>query len=236
MTTDVIAETLDRFAPEQRFAADWQDVLRRAGETKLSTRRRPRKRWLLAASLLLAIVSPLGAIAAGDEWGFFRSMSPPATTPEVLQTGSWAGHGWELVGYRDERRGICFTVISTETPRTEQRGRAMACGGSPEGHPRGSDGQGGMGSLLAYVGGGPGVSQRYIAGPAIDGTRDMAIHLAGGDVIRTPTFDVPDSMGSVVFYAAPLPDTAEVVRLIGRAADGRVIACSDRVGSVCDEL
>jgi hypothetical protein len=236
MTTDVIAETLDRLAPEQPFAADWEDVLRRAGETG---RRKPwpRKRWLIAAAAAVIVaLSPLAAIAAGDEWGLFRMLDPPATTPEVLQTGSWAGQGWELVGYRTEDGGLCFTVFSTDAPSSAWRGGPVGCSGSPEGHSRGRDGQGGIGYLRGVSKLDPRfieVAPHFIAGPAIRGTQEVAIHLAGGEVIRTRAFGVPESMGDVVFFASPLPRTAVVEGVVGRAEDGRVIAC---LGPMCDRL
>lgn len=243
MTADVIAETLDRLTPEQPFVADWQDVLRRAGETRARGAWRPRKRLLIAAAIAVLALIPLAATAAGDEWGFFRSLYPPATTPEVLQTGSWAGHGWELVGYRAGNGGLCYTVISTESPRTRRAG-AMGCGGSPEGHPRGSDGQGGMGWLMSeppdrYRGRASlGPLPPYVAGAVIEGADEVSIHLSGGRVIRTPTFAVHESLGSVVFFAAPLPAVADVETIVGRAGDGRVIACSNVDGrrNVCGEI
>jgi hypothetical protein len=231
MARNAVEDALDALAPKQEFDLDWQDVLGRANRVREapahSARRRLRKRWLIALAVAIAVVTPLSAVGAVEEWWFFRSIRPPASTPEVLRTGTWAGVSWELVGYRTADEGLCYTVIRAGSPRASGAGTVTGCGGSPEGHQRGSDGQGGIGFFRGSVEGLPG----YIVGPVIEGSQNVSVRLSNGETITTPTFEVSESLGAVDFYAAHVPADATVAMLTARAADGQVVACADLVGS-----
>jgi hypothetical protein len=224
MTTDVIAETLDRLAPEHPFAADWHDVLGRAGETA-RVERRPRRRWLLAAALLLAILSPLTAVAATEEWWPFRPherVEPPTSSPEVVRTGTWDGQEWSLVVYRTEH-GYCHGLVPAAPSQPPEGGFVSSCGGFIETLPNGTGG-------ITIHSGNLGRLPHWVAGPVVESADRVAIHLAGGEVLQVPAFDVPESLGAIRFYLARVPETAQprdayFVKAEGLAADGTVVAC-----------
>jgi hypothetical protein len=231
MTTDVISETLDRLAPERHFAADWADVLGRANAESIApTRRRltVRRRWVVLVAGLLAILSPLTAVATTNELWFFRDSgrdpgrpAPNQPPPLILKTGSWEGHDWIVAGYRSEDGGLCFALF----PSSRGFGGALGCGGFKA---QGADGTGG----ITFLSGGLSERFRWVVGPVVEDAERVVIHLADGEVLRVDAFDVPESLGAIRFYVAvvPMPETAEprdtaVVRAEGLAADGTVVAC-----------
>lgn len=224
MTRDTIDDALDALAPNQDVELDWHEVVSRAGKTpdsasRRALRRRPRKRWLIALAAVVAVVSPLSAVGAAEEWWFFTSLAPPTSTPQVLKSGTWAGASWELVGYK-ARDGLCFLVMPAGSPRDGSGvSTPTGCGGTPD--PPDSTGHGGIGSLSGVTLGLP----NYVVGPVVEGAQEVSVHLSSGETIRTPTFDVPESLGAVDFYATDLPAGATVALLTAEAADGRVVAC-----------
>jgi len=223
MTTDVIPETLDWLAPEQPFAADWPDVLRRAGETARG-KRTPRRRWLLAAAVVLVIASPLTAVAATEEWWPFgpHERAVPTSPPEVVRTGTWDGQEWSLVVYRTEY-GYCHGLVPAAPSQPTEGGFVSGCGGFIETLPNGRGG-------ITIHSGNHGRLPHYVSGPVVESADSVAIHLAGGEILQVPAFDVPDSLGPIRFYLARVPETAhprdsDYVKAEGLAADGTVVAC-----------
>ncbi len=236
MTSDVIDDALERLAPAQAFVSDWHDVLNRGGEapplaSRPSRRTRPRKRWLLAVALGVAVLSPLGAIAAAggtEGWWFFDSHAPAPikhAPPLVVKTGSWDGHGWLLVAYRTENGDLCFSMNPASSPMSTGVGAAMNCGGFQSRPSGGSNRPRG----ITFLSGGSPELPTYVVGPVIEEAQEVVIQFAGGAVLHTVPFDAPASLGAVKFYAARLADTespaATVEKLVGLDGDGRVVAC-----------
>jgi hypothetical protein len=224
MTTDGISDALDRLAPTDRFWPDWHDVLGRLdGETRAT--RRPRKRWLLAAALVLVVASPLTAIGATENWWPFRPHErgePPTSSPEVVRTGVWDGQEWSLVVYRTES-GYCKGVVPATPSQPTEGSFVSGCGGFHETFPNGTGG-------IGILSGNHGRIPHYVTGPVVESADWVVIHLAGGKVIRTPAFDVPDSLGPIRFYVARVPETTDAgdavfVKAVGLASNGTVVAC-----------
>jgi hypothetical protein len=91
---------------------------------------------------------------------------------------------------------------------------------------------------ITYLSGTAGVElPGYIAGPVDERAIDVEIRFDTGEILRTPTFSAPDSVGHVRFYAAQLPEGVSlprpsrttfrffVARLAGLDAEGHVVAC-----------
>lgn len=237
MTSDVI-EALERLAPVDSFIPDWEGVLQRVGEPPRRTPSRVarvqlRKRRLLGVALAAAVLSSLAALAAADEWwsGESRVPAPSIPPPLVVKTGSWDGHEWALVAYRTSDGELCFSM----NPSSSGFSATPSCGsfvGEPgradEGQPR-----------IAYLSGASPELPAFVVGPVVGTAEEVVIQLAGGE-LRTPTFDVPASLGAIRFYLARVPDTLDstgsiIERLIGLDADGRTVAClAVRTESPCD--
>ncbi|MBA3376779.1 MAG: hypothetical protein H0U00_13375 [Actinobacteria bacterium] len=226
MTSNSITEALERLAPAQSFAYDWNDVLKRASVGAPAHRRaRPRKRWLLSVAIALVVLSPLGAIAASEDWWFLDSPGAPAPSnppPLVVKTGSWDGKEWLLVAYRSEDGALCFSMNPASSPMSTGVGAALNCGGWDTYPPSGPNLAGG----ITYLSGTSPELPTYVVGPVVDDAAEVEIHFADGEVVRTPTFDAPSSLGALRFYAVRAPATGSVVeKLVGLDRDGRLVAC-----------
>ena len=226
MTSKPTNEALERLAPAQSFAHDWNDVLERASVAAPAHRRaRPRKRWLLSVAIALVVLSPLGALAATEDWWFLDSPGTPAPSnppPLVVKTGSWEGKEWLLVAYRSDDGDLCFSMNPASSPMSTGVGAALNCGGWEAYSPSGPKLAGG----ITYLGGTSSELPTYVVGPVVEEAAEVAIHFVGGEVVRTPAFDAPSSLGALRFYAARAPATDSVVeKLVGLDRDGRVVAC-----------
>jgi hypothetical protein len=124
-----LTETLDRLAPIDGWENDWADVLRRAGEggPRLVAPRRVRRRTLwrrraiLLAATLVAVIAAGTALAAINHWWFLASGSGlprPAQSPTVVTRGSWSGHRWALVAYPPKHFAgtLCWGVTFSGSP------------------------------------------------------------------------------------------------------------------------
>jgi hypothetical protein len=228
MTSDPITDALERLAPARPFLADWDDVERRAGTRRWTS---PRKRWVLAAALAAAILIPIGALGASGDWWFFAAHAPePVTTPGVVKSGVWNGQRWELIAYGSATHGLCFSMGPAGSLRTNGAGAAMNCGGfdpdakldAGEGVPHG----------ITYLSGAAPQLPRYVVGPVVEAAVEVVISFGNGDVVRTPTFAAPPSLGAVRFYATQVPDSVPpatgiglLEKLVGLDRSGRVVAC-----------
>jgi hypothetical protein len=229
MTLASTSDVLDRLAPVHEFAPDWGDVLARAGVPSEMSRAKTRRRLVLAAALVVAIVVPLTAIAKSRDWWFFSTGAPaPATRVFVLKTGEWDGQRWELVAYRTLNDGLCFSM----SPAGSNGRGAMNCDrivgvtrDSKQYTPR----------AITYLSGG-GVTPelpRYVVGPVTDEAEEVAVYFVDGEVLRTETFAVPQSLGAIRFYAARLPRSMLPMalrsgfldKLVGFNRAGRIVAC-----------
>jgi hypothetical protein len=229
MTFD--GEVLNRLVPALSWEPDWSDVLGRAGELE---RRRPwqlrGKRRLILVFTVLAVLLliPLIALGAASWWWFFKyGQAPtPVSPPVVVKEGSWDGQPWELVAYRSTTEDLCYSVTPAGS-EVSGAGAAMACGpfagivGTNE-----TKATPDM-TISALVSSG-GQLPVNIAGPVVDSASQVEITFSNGQVLRVPTFAAPTSIGSVRFYAAPLPEgvSPSLPRSVaGLDDDGNVVAC-----------
>ena len=71
----------------------------------------------------------------------------------------------------------------------------------------------------------------WAAGPVVDIAVVVALHFRDGDVLRLPTYAVPESFGHVRFYATPIPEVPQSsgqspVKVVGLDKDDAVVACA----------
>ena len=225
-------DSLDRLAPAHPWEPRWDDVLARAG--KKTTRREiltPR-RLVVAVALATAVLVPLTAVGATNDWWFFRLSSPPPTNqPIVVKTGEWDGDPWQLIAYTSSTDGLCFAM---DTHGTAGSG-GMAC--TPfAGVSRTSQTNRSPDVDISYLGGGANGQQlSYLAGPVIGAATEVEVKLADGTSARTPTSSGPAALDGVNFYALQLPAPtsastsasagAPFVWIAGLDGNGTVVAC-----------
>ncbi|MGD0167822.1 MAG: hypothetical protein ABSC51_11155 [Gaiellaceae bacterium] len=227
-------EVLNRLTPALSWEPDWADVLGRAGEPERHRLRRlcGKRRLILVFAILVAVLAPLIALSAENEWWFLGggSLLTPASPPVVVKEGSWDGHPWELVAFRSTMGDLCYGVMP---PGSEVSGvgGGLACGRfhgieRPNGTKVTWDVK-----IAGSSAGGNGRNDfpAYLDGPVIDSASQVEITFPNGQVMRVPTFAAPTSVGRVRFYATQLPANASldsITSLAGLDKDGHVVACS----------
>ncbi|MDP9225277.1 MAG: hypothetical protein M3P18_15825 [Actinomycetota bacterium] len=189
--------------------ADWSDVLRRAGEGEAGrvVPRRFRKRRLVVAFVVLAaVLIPLAALAATNDWWFFESgtVPKPLSAPVVVKEGEWSGHAWQLIAYPSGTDGLCVSV----TPKGRKDVGTMGC--SPfVGVSRTAATKASPDMPITYLAGsGPEGRPAYIVGPVIDKASEVEIRFANGQTLRVRTFSAP----------APLPADHRPALELGKAS------------------
>jgi hypothetical protein len=201
----------------------------RPGDMTSAHRPRPR-RWLtrrrvaVIAIAVVAIATPVIA-AASQDWWFFRfvgTVPEPVTEVKVVKTGEWGGRPWQLVAYLSATSGICYGLTPTDATATGE-GSSLACA-PVEGVPRTESTKPSAPLTITFLAANSLGVPAYVLGPVIDAADEVEIHLAGGEVIRTPTLDAPDELGSIRFYATQVPEF-DIQRLVGIGHDGEVVAC-----------
>lgn len=223
-------DALSRLAPAHAWVPDWSDVLERAG-SRPSARLVTRRRLILALAAFAAVLLPLAALGAANDWWFLNSGDPPAPTksPVIVKEGEWDGHAWQLIAYPSGTDGICVSVTPKGASR-EGVGAAMGCARIA----RTSDTKGSRAMTITYLMSGSKELPPYIVGPVIDGVSTVEIRFRDGEVLHIPTFAGPEPLEHVRFYAAQLPahtrpslnTTVEFPQwLAGLAANGEVVAC-----------
>jgi hypothetical protein len=229
-------DVLNRLAPVLPWEPDWTNVIARAGEhgRRQPPRLRARRRLVVALAVLAAVLIPLIALGAVNQWWFFKGgFAPtPTATPVVVKEGSWGGRPWELDAYRSTTDGLCFAMTATGA-KTPGKGAAMGC--VPfVGIARTKETKATPDLTITYLSrGGNKQFPAYIAGPVIDNASHVEIRFADGQVLRVQTFAAPASLGHVRFYATPLPAHEFVPTWVaGLDKNGNVIACfvADRGG------
>jgi hypothetical protein len=237
----VLDELVPRFDDEP---GDWSRVIAdartaepvatsvRPGDMTPENRPRSRSRWLtrrrmvaVIAIAVVAIATPLIA-AASQDWWFFRfvgTVPEPVTDVKVVKTGEWGGKPWQLVAYLSATSGICYGLTPTDATATGEGGSSLACA-PVEGVPRRESTKQSAPLAITFLAASSLGAPAFVLGPVIDTADEVEIHLAGGEVVRTPTFDAPDELGSIRFYATQLPDL-DLRKLVGIGHDGQVVAC-----------
>jgi hypothetical protein len=236
MNARSVEDVLEELAPREQFTHDWRDVLERAGvhEAGAVTPARRRRKWLLLAAVLAAVIVPVAAatIAVTNWNGWWESHHQirPLTEPVVVQTGSWDGKRWQLVAYREGNRnldGYCFSVMPYgSSPAASPTGGSM-CGGFIA---RAPDAPAGPAGITFGSAESPGLPY-WAAGPVVDTAVVVVLHFRDGDVLRLPTYPVPESFGHVRFYATPIPEVPQssgqwTVKVVGLDKHGVVVGCA----------
>jgi hypothetical protein len=251
--TDYVGSVLDDLVP--RFddeRGDWQRVVADAGErARVRPRRRgmprlTRRRLVLVALVVAALAAPLFATGSRDWWflRFPESTFEPVTDVSVVRTGMWDGNPWELAAYRSAD-GLCFSLTPTSPGPSAGEGAAVACapfvGVPPTAESKLSEAEPlSITFLTGFSIGFP----AHIVGPVVDAADEVAIHLDDGTVLRTPTFDAPEELGPIRFYATQMPEWERVPgagppvsgirKLVGLSSEGEVVACLVRGGATED--
>jgi hypothetical protein len=186
---------------------------------------------------LAAALVPLAALAAADDWWFFSSPGTPAPASGavVVRTGSWDGHGWQLVAYHSRPGELCFSLTPAQSA-TDGAGAGVSCvdvDGLSETPPTKRLPSRGVAYLAGSMA--PGAPS-YIVGPVIAAATEVRIYFANGEMMRTKTFAAPEALGNFRFYAtmliqsvAPLAGPSAsgplVKKLVGVTPENRVVAC-----------
>jgi hypothetical protein len=226
-------DVLDRLASADAWVSDWPNVLERAGYRR-ALRLVTKRRVIVAFAAVAAVLVPLAAFAAANDWWFLGVGGAPTPTsaPVVVKEGEWDGHPWQLVAYPSTTDGLCVSV----TPKRSAGlgSGAMSCG-PLAGVSRTPETKGSADMTITYLSGGASKElPAYIAGPVIDNALTVDVHFGNGQILRLPTFAGPPPLEHVRFYAAALPagpgmtptTSASILEwLAGVGADGRVVAC-----------
>jgi hypothetical protein len=225
-------ELLDQLLPAQAWAPDWTDVLRRAGAGP-SIRRVTKRRFVVVLAVLAAVLVPLAALGATNDWWFLKLGHGPTPTnaPVVVKEGTWDGHPWQLIAYPSTTDGLCVSV----TPKgSAGEGGAMGCG-TFAGIARTPETKASPDMTITYLSGAASNNlPAYIAGPVIEKASTVEIHFANGDVMRVPTFTAPEPLSHIRFYATPIPAANQTTQstfptflkwVAGLDATGNVVAC-----------
>src|SRR4051812_41262606 len=184
-------DALELLAPALAWQADWSDVLLRAGEAKagsVPSMRFRKRRVVVALAVLAAVLIPLAAVAATNDWWFLRFDSAPRPThgPVVVKKGEWSGHPWEMVAYPSATDGLCISV----TPKGGA-GAAMGCG-PVVGAPRTRETKNSPDMKITFLfSGAGGALPSYVVGPVIEQASEVEIRFVDGRSLQVPTFAGP---------------------------------------------
>ena len=227
-------EVLDRLAPAHAWVSDWPDVLERAGERR-SARLVTKRRLVMVFALLAAVLVPLAALGAANDWWFLKFGSGPTPTkaPVVVKEGEWDGHPWQLIAYPSTTDGLCVSV----TPKGSSgdgEGGALGCGAFA-GIARTPETKASPAMTITYLSGSASKElPAYIAGPVIGKASAVEIRFGNGDVLRVPTFAGPEPLQHIRFYATQLPSSLQTTPrpfatflkwVAGLDANGNMVAC-----------
>ncbi len=215
--------------------AEQIEALERAGE-RGSVRPLTPRRLVLALAVLAAVLVPLGALGAANDWWFLRfGGSPvPTTAPQVVKEGEWDGHPWQLIAYPSATDGLCISMTPTDSANEGEVG-ALGCS-MFVGVPRTPESKSPPDMAITVLAGA--ASEKlpaYIAGAVIKEASAVEIRFVDGNVLRAPTFAGSPPLQHIRFYAAQLPTNFEmtpenVTRVFPKwvaalDASGNVVAC-----------
>jgi hypothetical protein len=228
---------------------------------------RPRM-LLLAAVVVIGILIPLGTLGASNDWWFIRlpiigetatvsTTTAPTTSsdgttlpsqpvplaptvgPVTVKSGVWDGYGWELDAFVGAGGDLCFGISPSATAHGNGAGAALSCAhiyGVPL---RSGAAQAPLPLDITYLMGGRSPNlPPYIAGPVVGTARSVVVYFSDGEILRTKTFDVPSNLGSIRFYASPIPDAIATrylkpppslepafTKIVGLDSTGNIVAC-----------
>lgn len=217
-------DVLNRLAPAIPWESDWADVLERAGarERHRPRRLRGKRRLILALAVLAAVLIPLIALGAENDWWFLKYAPAPTSPPVIVKEGNWNGHPWELVAY-PTADGLCYLVIPAGS-KMEGSGICAPFAGVA----RTNETKKTSDMTITFMSGSGYRLPAWIAGPVIESASQVEIRFENGKNLRLPTFAAPASLGHVRFYASPLPagvSPSPSMSIAGLDNDGNVIAC-----------
>jgi hypothetical protein len=216
------------------MTAEQVGFMKRGGE------RRParfviRRRLVLAFAVLAAVLVPLAAFGAANEWWFLRfgGTPVPTTAPQVVKEGEWNGHPWQLIAYPSATVGLCVSITPKDSRDTGEGG-ALGCGPFV-GVARTPESKASPDMTITFLAGDATEKlPAYIVGPVIEEASVVEVRFGDGDVLRVPTFAGPEPLQHVRFYAAQLPTDIQLTPrtaaaslrwVAGLDASGNVVAC-----------
>ncbi len=212
------------------------DVMERAVGERQVRSFAPRRLVLLSLAVLAAVLVPLAALGAANDWWFLKNGAAPVptTAPQVVKEGEWNGHPWQLIAYPSATHGLCISITPKDSAATGEGG-SMGCGPfvgiarTPES--RTSPDM----SITVVAADATEKLPANIRGAVIESASAVEIRFPDGDVLRVPTFAGPEPLQHVRFYAAQLPANFHVTPdnvtsvfptwVAGLDASGNVVAC-----------
>jgi hypothetical protein len=219
-------DALNRLPRDTTWEPDWADVLDR---TYVRERRRPLRlrgkgRLVVAIAVIAAVLIPVIAMGAENDWWFMRAGGESFNSPVVVTEGSWDGHPWQFVAVRSKSEGLCeslaWTEVSGSTPES------LGCGpfiGFPAPRLAGAQDR-----TIRAGGGWSRGFPAYVLGEVIDSATHVEIRFQDGhDPVRLPTLAAPAPFEHVRFYVAPMPMKlqGEIWETAGLDDSGNVVAC-----------
>jgi len=212
------------------------DVTERAVGGRRARRFARRRLLLLSFAVFAAVLVPLAAVGAANDWWFLKTGAAPVptTAPQVVMEGEWNGRPWQLVAYPSATHGLCISMTPKDSAARGEGG-AMACGPfvgiarTPESKT--------SPDISMTVGAGDATEKPpvNIWGAVIEPASAVEIRVRDGSVVRVPTFAGPEPLQHVRFYAAQLPANLHMIPenatsvfpswVAGLDASGNVVAC-----------
>ena len=216
--------------------AEQIDVLERDGE-RWSIRLATRRRVVMALAVLAAVLVPLAALGAANDWWFLKNGGAPAptTAPQVVKEGKWNGHPWQPIAYPTSTDGLLCISITPKGSGATGEGGSMACSAfvgiarTPESE---------SSPAMPITVGASDATEKLpanIRGAVIEPASAVEIRFPDGNVVRVPTFAGPEPLQHVRFYMAVLPTHFRLTPdnfsrvfpswIAGLDASGNVVAC-----------
>ena len=212
------------------------DVMERALEGRRLGPHTSRRLILLSLAVLAAVLVPLAALGAANEWWFLNNEAAPVptTAPQVVKEGEWNGHPWQLIAYPSATGGLCISLTPKDSAATG-KGGAMACGPFVGIARKGESKTAPDISVTVSAGDATDKPPVNIWGAVIEPASTVEIRFPEGNVLRVPTFAGPEPLQHVRFYAAQLPANFHMTPdnvssvfpswIAGLDATGNVVAC-----------
>jgi hypothetical protein len=232
---EALARALDDLLPPGDNRPDWGAVLRDAqkGWGHITSRRPPRRRLaILGVGAAIALLIPLTALAAVEQWWFFSGpigAPTPVGDVVVVQSGVSNGTPWALTAYRTSSDDLCVGFAPnasasgpTSTPTTNSTSTVLSCGASLNGLPA-SAGQPGGAHEVSFVESASTASE-MLGGPAAANVARVEIVLTAGSPLLVDTFPAPAALDTPLrFFVADLVSSGTVQAIRALDSSGRVL-------------